>query len=41
MLFVCDQLDTVDLVRLTDPVGFISHEELRRVDEALALVLDL
>ena len=38
---MCDQLDTVDLRRLTDPVGFLTIEEMQRVDEALALVLDL
>lgn len=40
-LVMCDQLDTVDLGRLTDPVGFLSLHEMERVDEALALVLDL
>jgi len=40
-LVMCDQLDTVDLCRLTEPVGFLTVEELQRVDEALALVLDL
>ncbi|HEV7167587.1 MAG TPA: type II toxin-antitoxin system PemK/MazF family toxin [Micrococcaceae bacterium] len=40
-LVMCDQLDTVDLNRLTEPVGFLSMEEMQRVDEALALVLDL
>ena len=40
-LVMCDQLATVDLYRLTDPVGFLALEELQRVDEALALVLDL
>lgn len=40
-LVMCDQLDTVDLRRLTDPVGFLTIEEMQRVDEALALVLDL
>lgn len=40
-LVMCDQLDTVDLRRLTEPVGFLTIEEMRRVDEALALVLDL
>ncbi len=32
---------TVDLNRLTEPVGFLTIEEMQRVDEALALVLDL
>ena len=40
-LVMCDQLDTVDLRRLTEPVGFLTIEETQRVDEALALVLDL
>ncbi len=40
-LVMCDQLATVDLQRLTAPVGFLTVEELRKVDEALALVLDL
>lgn len=40
-LVLCDQLDTVDLTRLTEPVGFLTVEEMQRVDEALALVLDL
>jgi len=38
---MCDQLDTVDLNRLTEPVGFLSIQEMQLVDEALALVLDL
>ena len=40
-LVMCDQLDTVDLNRLTEPVGFLSTQDMQRVDEALALVLDL
>lgn len=40
-LVVCDQLATVDLRRLTEAVGFLTVDELGRVDEALALVLDL
>lgn len=40
-LVMCDQLDTVDLDRLTEPVGFLSLQEVQQVDEALALVLDL
>ncbi len=40
-LVMCDQLATVDLNRLTEPVGFLTIEEMQRVDEALALVLDL
>lgn len=38
---MCDQLATVDLNRLTEPVGFLTIEEMHRVDEALGLVLDL
>lgn len=38
---MCDQLDAVDLNRLTEPVGFLSIHEMQRVDEALTLVLDL
>lgn len=40
-LVMCDQLDTVDLGRLTEQVGFLSIQEMQQVDEALALVLDL
>lgn len=40
-LVMCDQLATVDLDRLTEPVGLLTLEELQRVDEALAVVLDL
>ena len=40
-LVMCDQLDTVDLRRLTDSVGFLTIAEMQRVDEALALILDL
>jgi len=40
-LVMCDQLDTVDLHRLTEPVGFLTVQEMQQVDEALALVLDL
>jgi mRNA interferase MazF len=31
----------VDLNRLTEPVGILTIEEMQRVGEALALVLDL
>lgn len=41
ILVLFDQLDTVDLNRLPEPTGFLNAEELQRVDEALALVLDL
>lgn len=40
-LVMCDQLTTVDLVRLTEPAGFLTAEELLRIDDALELVLDL
>ena len=40
-LVMCDQLDTVDLNRLTEPVGFLSVQEMQQVNEALTLVLDL
>jgi len=38
---MCDQLTTVDLSRLSEPAGFLTIDEMRLVDEALALVLDL
>jgi mRNA interferase MazF len=40
-LVMCDQLATVDLDRLTEPVGYLTAAEMQRVDEALTLVLDL
>jgi len=40
-LVMCDQIATVDLNRLAEPAGFLTLEEMQRVDEALALVLDL
>jgi len=40
-LVMCDQLDPVDPNRLTEPAGFLSMDEMNRVDEALTLVLDL
>lgn len=40
-LVMCDQVATVDLPRLHELAGFLSMEEMERVDEALALVLDL
>ncbi len=40
-LVMCDQLATVDLQRLSDPTGFLTVEEMQRVDEALTLVLGL
>ena len=40
-LVMCDQIATVDLRRLTEHVGFLTYEEMQRVDDALTLVLDL
>ncbi|MEI2778457.1 MAG: type II toxin-antitoxin system PemK/MazF family toxin [Tetrasphaera sp.] len=40
-LVMCDQLATVDLVRLSERAGALTLDEMRRVDEALTLVLDL
>lgn len=40
-LVLCDQLTSVDMRRLSHPVGFLTLEEMQRVDDALALVLDL
>jgi len=40
-LVMCDQIATVDLTRLAEPAGFLTLEEMQRVDEALSLVLDL
>jgi mRNA interferase MazF len=40
-LVMCDQLATVDLTRLDETAGFLTIEEMNRVDQALALVLDL
>ncbi len=40
-LAMCDQIATVDLTRLAEPAGFLTLEEMQRVDEALSLVLDL
>lgn len=40
-LVMCDQLATVHLGRLSERAGFLSLEEMQRVDDALALVLDL
>lgn len=40
-LVMCDQLATVDLNRLTERAGFLTMDEMQRVDEALSLVLDL
>lgn len=40
-LVMCDQLATVDLGRLSEHAGFLSLEQMQRVDDALSLVLDL
>ncbi len=40
-LVMCDQIATVDLNRLAEPAGFLTLEEMQRVDDALSLVLDL
>lgn len=40
-LVMCDQLDTVDLNRLTELVGNLSAAEMQQVDAALELVWDL
>lgn len=40
-LVMCDQLATVDLNRFAEPIGFLTIEEMERVDEAVTLVLDL
>ena len=39
-LVMCDQRATVDLDRLTEPVGFLTLEEMQRVGEVLWLILD-
>jgi len=38
---MCDQIATVDLNRLAEPAGFLTFEQMQRVDVALSLVLDL
>lgn len=40
-LVMCDQIATVDLSRLAEPAGFLTLDEMQRVDDALSLVLDL
>ena len=40
-LVMCDQLATVDLGRLSEPAGFLTLDEMQRVNEALSLILDL
>ncbi len=39
-LVMCDQLATVDLQRLSEVIGFLTVEEMQRVDDALPLLLD-
>ncbi|MBA3401969.1 MAG: type II toxin-antitoxin system PemK/MazF family toxin [Actinobacteria bacterium] len=38
---MCEMAGAVDAGTLGDRVGHLSHEEMRSVDDALALVLDL
>ncbi|MDP3714637.1 MAG: type II toxin-antitoxin system PemK/MazF family toxin [Mycobacteriales bacterium] len=40
-LVMCDQLMTVDLDRLSELAGILTVDEMQRVDDALALILDL
>ncbi len=40
-LVMCDQIPTVDLNCLAEPAGSLTLAEMQRVDDALALVLDL
>lgn len=40
-LVMCDQLATIDLARLSDSAGFLTVEEMQRVDRALAVILDI
>lgn len=40
-LVICDHVATVDLQRLNEFIGFLTVDEMQRVDEALALVFDL
>ncbi len=40
-LVMCDQIATVDLSRLTEHAGVLTLAEMQRVEDALALVLDL
>ncbi|MGL5811385.1 MAG: type II toxin-antitoxin system PemK/MazF family toxin [Nocardioides sp.] len=40
-LVMCDQLATVDLGRLSERADTLTLDEMQRVDDALALVLDL
>ena len=38
---LCEMVGAVDARRLGDRVGHLSHDELRAVEDALSLVLDL
>lgn len=38
---LCEMVGSVDVRALGDQIGHLAHDELRRVDEALLLVLDL
>ncbi len=40
-LVMCDQIATVDLDRLAERAGYLTLQEMQRVDEGLSLVLDL
>lgn len=40
-LVLCDQLATVDLDRFTERVGYLTLDEMQRIDTALTLMLDL
>lgn len=40
-LALCEQMTAVDLQRLGPHVGYLGADDLRRLDEALRLVLDL
>ena len=41
MKVMCEMVGAVDAAALGDRVDHLSHEEMRSVDDALALVLDL
>lgn len=38
---LAEQTAAIDPSRLSEPVGYLSHQEMRRVDAALRLVLSL
>ncbi|USQ79732.1 type II toxin-antitoxin system PemK/MazF family toxin [Ornithinimicrobium faecis] len=40
-LVMCDQIATVDLNCLAERAGYLTLQEMQRVDEGLSLVLDL